>query len=145
MAETYFVMPVRLCVNEVELFEQPGMSRQHIFITYPAKIVQRVEVPNKECQWLSLPLLGFATQALRVIREIKPGEERIINLAVGGHLVITCQGDQLFIICSISKHGANADHSEVFSEFLSFSKKVRELLLNRIPAMQQHPAWIQWL
>lgn len=144
LEETYFVMPVRLCVNEVELFEQLDREKRNVFIARPEQSAQRIQLPNEESRWLPLPLLGFATHALQALNQMKPGGEQKVYLAGGGDLMLARQGEQLSVESSINGKSSSTQFAEALNAFRAFSEKVRQLLVSRVPAIQQHPSWRQW-
>jgi hypothetical protein len=144
LEESYFVMPLRLCVNRVELFEQLNRAKRRLFTGETGRSVQQVQLADEASCWLPLPLLGFATGALRALNETKLGKERKLHLAGGGELVFVRQGEQLSVASSISGKSASAQFAEALNAFLTFSEKVRQLLVSRVPAIQQHPSWRQW-
>lgn len=144
LEETYFVMPVRLCVNEVELLEQPNRKNRNVFIAHPEQSAQRMQLPHEGGRWLPLPLLGFATHALLALNEAKPGRGQKLNLAGGGHLMFTCQGEQLSVASSINGKRSSTQFAEVLNAFRTFSENIRQLLVSQVPAIQQHPFWRQW-
>jgi hypothetical protein len=144
LEETYFVMPVRLCVNGVELLEQPHRAKRNVFVGAAEQGVQRIERPNEASAWLPLPLLGFTTHALQVLNELKPGGENKLNLAGGGHLMLARENDQITVESSLNGKRSSTQLAEAVNAFQSFSEKVRQLLVNRVPEIQQHPAWKQW-
>jgi hypothetical protein len=144
LEETYFVMPVRLCVNGVELLEHPGRAKRNVFIGAGEQGVQRIQLPNEASSWLPLPLLGFAKDVLQALNETKPGKERKLYLAGGGELVFVRQGEQLSVASSITGKSASTQFAEVLNAFRTFSEKVRQLLVGRVPGIQQHPSWRQW-
>lgn len=144
LEETYFVMPVRLCVNQVELLELPGREKRTVFIAQSEQGAERIQLPNEASCWLPLPLLGFATQALQAVNETKPGREQKLNLAGSGHLVFARQNEQISVESSINGRSSSVQLAEALNAFRGFSDKVRQLLVSRVPAIQQHPAWRQW-
>lgn len=144
LEETYFVMPIRLCANGVELFQLPNHKKRNIFIAHPDKSAEIVRFPEAENCWLPLPLLGFASHALQKLNEIKPGGEQKMYLAGNGHLLFARHGRQLSITSSINNKVSLVQFDEVQNAFRGFSAKVQQLLVSRVPAIQQHPSWNQW-
>jgi len=144
LEETYFVMPVRFCINGVELLEQPGREKRNVFIAGHEQSAQRIELPSDEGCWLPLPLVGFATRGLQALTQAKPGSGQRLYLAGGGYLVLTRHGEQLSVESSINGKTSSTQFAEVLNAFRVFVEKVRQLLVSRVPAIQQHPSWKQW-
>jgi hypothetical protein len=144
LEETYFVMPVRLCVNGIELLEQPGRAKRNVFIGADEQGLRQTQLPDETSCWLPLPLLGFGTQVLQALNETKPGREQKLNLAGGGHLVFARHNDQIAVESSINGKRSSTQLAEALDAFRAFSEKVRQLLVTRVPVIQQHPSWRQW-
>lgn len=144
LEETYFVMPVRLCVNGIELLEQSGHAKRNVFIGADEHGLRQTQRPNEASCYLPLPLLGFATQALQALNQMKPGCVQKLYLAGGGDLLLARHGEQLSIESSISGKSSSTEFAEALSAFRAFSEKIRQLLVSRVPAIQQHPSWRQW-
>lgn len=144
LEETYFVMPVRFCVNGVELFEQPGEKRRSMIVVGAESGPQRVELPNDKGYWLPLPVLGFATHMLQALDQAKQEGMRKLYLAGGGYLVLSRHGELLSIKTSINENCASMEFSEALKAFRAFHEKVRQFLAWRVPKLQQHGSWKQW-
>lgn len=144
LEETYFVMPVRLCMKDVELFEQPNSAKRTVLFGATNQSVQKIHLFNEASCWLSLPLLGFATHALRALNQMKLGDEKKLYLAGGGDLMLTRDGDKLFVESSINGKSSSTEFAEAVNAFGAFSEKIRQLLVSRVPEIQQHPSWRKW-
>jgi hypothetical protein len=144
LEETYFVMPVRLCVNGVEMFERHSRTKRNVFVSTADEGVLQVQLPREASCWLPLPLLGFATDALRVLNELKPYKDQKLNLAGGGHLVLSCESDQITVESSINGNHSSTHSAEALNAFRIFSDKVQQLLISRAPTIQQNTSWRRW-
>ncbi len=126
LEETYFIMPVRFCIDDIELFEQ---SRPH---------------PDERNSWLPLPVLGFATHALQALREIEPNSAKQVSLAGCGTLSLRRQDDRLSVTSSINGKTATATFAEIRDAFDNLCDEVRQMLVKHVPALQKHSFWPQW-
>jgi hypothetical protein len=143
LEETYFVMPVRLCVNGVELLEQPNREVKNLFVARMGHAPQRFASVTESC-WLPLPLLGFATHGLQRLRQVKGGDEQKLYLSGGGQLDFILNGERIAIKSSLNDRSSLAQLPEIVNAFQDFSESIRELLVHRIPSIQQHASWKQW-
>lgn len=143
LAETYFVMLVRFCINGIDLLRIPGREQERFYV-HPGQGAERRSYQSEESCWLPLPLLGFATEAVQVLNGLRSGDEQKLYLAGDGHLTFTRQGDQLSIVSNVGDHNVSCQYDEVLQAFLDFSEKARQLLLARIPGMSRHPWWNRW-
>jgi hypothetical protein len=120
--ETYFIMPVRMCVSGVELFRlNPTGS-----------------------PWLSLPVLGFAAHLREALGKIRSDVQSSLSLAGGGRLDFLMESEKLEITCSLSRLGAADALREVTGASSIFCQKIQVLLRDRVPQLVEHPSWRQW-
>jgi hypothetical protein len=145
LEETCYIMPIRWCMNGVELLELPNHSRQNLFIGAAEQSVQRIELTEEARCWLPLPLLGFVTHALQALNVTMPSRDQDLNLAVGGHLVLARHNDPISIESSINGSRFSIQLAEALNAFHASSDKVRQMLVSCVPAMQNHPSWKQQL
>jgi hypothetical protein len=126
LGETYFVMPVRLSINEVELLQGIGPKAR-----------------NSD-PWLPLPVLGSATDMLEGLQEMGLHGTRKISLAGSGTLYLARERDRLSLTCSLNEKTVTTNVVEVIDAFRDFLDKVRAMLVSQVPAMMKHPFWDQW-
>lgn len=120
---TYFVMPVRFAIDDGDMLAFPGAY----------------------ADWRPLPLLGFATHLHNALRSIEDDGSRQITLAEGGQILLRRDGDEVRISSSIlDRKDVSVRYDELLAASGRFLAEVRDLLLKRIPSMQEHPNWSEW-
>jgi len=144
LEETYFVMPVRLCVDGVDLLERSSVARRNVLIGTSEQSIHRIQAPNEASCWLPLPVLGFASGASQALERIRQDRGQKLYLAGVGYLVFSRQVSRVSIESSINGKECSTDMTEALSAIRTFSYKVQQMLVTRIPAMQKHPSWGQW-
>lgn len=123
LENTFFVVPTRLRIDDIELLEYPGV--------HPA--------------WRPLPLLGFAPRLCRVAAAVGDGETATISLMDGGALQLERRGDTLNLTSSLTpEQVATVSRGELVQESAKFAAEVCAFLASLAPAMSEHPAWPTW-
>lgn len=120
--QTYFVVPVRLCIDGHELLIYPGV--------HPA--------------WRPLPVLGFATRLRRVLITLEPRRSEAITLADGGSLEIYRDEDNLILTTSLAPLRANAPREELVAAAVHFSSEACDYARSVSPTISAHPFWSTW-
>lgn len=115
---SYFEMPVRLLVNGVELFGS--------------------EPP--------LPLLDVAVVGLRAVRRAAAEGSAAYGIPnVGATLSLRRAGTLLEMTTTPKGTQASAPATEAVEAWEAFARRVRALLHERVPGLQEHPVWGPWL
>ena len=143
LEQTYFMMPVRFCANRVELLGQQNASQTKVFIPHPEHGLRETYIMNEPSRWCVLPLLGFATHGLQALSEIGENAMRKVSIA-DGCLIISRRGQKIHMVSDANGRTVMTEYVEVWNAFEEFSEKVRQMLISRVPALQQHPSWRQW-
>ena len=120
LEETYFVMPVSFVVDGIDVLALTGRSTHE------------------------LPVLGFAADALRVLEQLKPREEKALYLAGGGELRVRFDGHGFDVSCSLNGNSVYVERDELITAFRMFAAKVKKMLVVRAPEIQTHKMWPQW-
>jgi hypothetical protein len=110
LEETYFIMPTRVRVGEVDLFTSNANASP----------------------WHPLPVLGFATHLLEALRKCPPDTAGAIFLAGGGEFRFELEGKDLTVICTLTKRSASDSRDNVYDAAERFSKKVQLFLMTRV-------------
>jgi hypothetical protein len=122
LEETYFVMPVRLCISGVELFHNP----------------RHATIP-----WLELPLIGIARSLGRALGRLKESGAASVYLAGGGELLMEQKGNEVCVTSTIDQRCARVDHLELRDATMGFCADVRDFVLRHAPDLESRPIWSQ--
>lgn len=142
---THFWMPVRFCVNGVELSKFDEETIQRL-----AKI--ELEKPNiqKICSqddeiYTRMSLLNVAIEGYAYLKNLKPGEESTYEpMEDAGKYYFKRTEDKVSIKWNYSKKKAVVDYIELLKAFENFSNKVRVFLLKEFPGLTNHPQFGAW-
>jgi hypothetical protein len=121
LEETYFVCPVRFCVDGCEL----------------------LSLSADGTPWRDLPLLGMAW-GIREVSGLLSGRDFRLYLAGGGHLDFQCEDEVVRIINSLSGTEARAPRSELQESATEFVQRLRDTFRTRAPELQHHGGWSTW-
>ncbi len=123
LEETYFIMPVRFCIGDVDLFMSPSSAEP----------------------WIPLPVLGFANRLLEGLQKVQPKTNTSIYLAGGGSLQVALLAEgEVVIECSLTSKTGSDGLGKVMDAARMFSDEVQRLLLSRAPLLRFHPSWVAW-
>ncbi len=120
-----FVMPVRMIINDIDLFEL-----------------------NND-PWCRAPLIEVANRGLETIKALKTQRGAYWTIIEGpGDIDFTMLDENCVVLDfnSGSKHViVNAKYQELLEAFQKFANKVREFIWERVPQLNEHPYWGPWL
>ncbi len=123
LEQTYFVMPVRFTVGNTDLLAFPGAYET----------------------WRPQPIIGFATHVLGAVLGVKPGEPACCHIADGGRLDFERFDWTIRVSSTLLRgRGESVPATELISAARVFRDRVRDFLLQRVPAMKEHPWWNKW-
>ena len=123
LQETYFEMPIRLSVNDVELFEFPGSHNP----------------------WLRLPLLDVATVGIEKVKRLKSEKNSTYYLPGGWELRFRKNDAFVTILSTINMKTVETSYDDIMESFLAFNVKVKSFLLESVPMLVDHPYWGEFL
>jgi hypothetical protein len=117
--ETYFLAPVTFVVDGRNLLAIRGMRHR-------------------------LPVLGFATDMLEALNQLRPNEERQVALAGGGSLTLRVMPPNVEIASSLTKERVVVESQELIRAFRRFAATVQHELLRQMPTLRAHRNWNRW-
>jgi hypothetical protein len=120
---TYFIAPVRFTIDGTELFELPHDAGN---------------------PWLLLPVVGIAGVLGGIVRRLRGGETIMYSIPGTGRLHLSRRGDVVSITCDVNDRTCSVPLAELVAAFDGFRTRVRRLLVEAIPSMQQHASWTEW-
>ena len=146
LQETYFVMPVRLAIENVELLQMP-MGEQQVWVGKPGEQgLARMQREALASKWLPLPLLNVSTVGVEKVREARQNRVSTYSLpASGWRLRFERSGENICIHSEVNGGSGCARYEEVLHAFEDFASKVRNVLRREIPELNDHPYWGKWL
>jgi hypothetical protein len=122
LEQTHFVMPVRFAIGDTDLLAFPGV--------YDA--------------WRPQPLLGFATHLAAAVAA-RPGESTSSHIADGGRLDFERLDSTIRVSSTLLPGQAESvAAAELMAAVREFRARVRDVLLQRVPALRSHPWWGRW-
>ncbi len=140
----YFILPVRLRVNGIELFEG-GAGEPDVFICQVEREVFGDDArPEMTGPHIPVPVLFLAVEGLRQAQRACHGETAALNFPTGGSLEFHPAGAGVEISSSISGRRTFISCSELLEAFEGFAERVRQYLIEAAPELMQHPAWTTW-
>ncbi|MCC6161767.1 MAG: hypothetical protein IT182_00255 [Acidobacteria bacterium] len=123
LEETYFVMPVSFVVGATNMLAFPGANET----------------------WYPQPILGFAVHMAGAVLQLKHGESSTCHVADGGRLEFERSGWTMRVSSTLLPENAEiVPATEMIGAVRKFRHHVRDLLLQREPAMKNHPWWDEW-
>lgn len=127
---TFFEMPVRMCVNGVELLE-----------------VRSIDHSNIISPWVDVPLLGFALIGEEMIRKACTGKSVIFTLPdVGADLHISSiSKNEVQIYSGLNRLSIQVNCNDLLREFLEFVKRVKDMFMEEVPEIREHPVLGKWI
>ncbi len=130
--ETFFLAPIRMQVNGVELLQSEYRSIDNQIIIIP---------------WLDVPLLGFAMDGQRKIEKACAGEWVRFDLPdVGGFLDFSPESENsLQITSDLGQVSVHVNHNELMGEFLVFVQRVKDSIRQAVPDILHHPILGKWI
>lgn len=122
---TLFIMPVRIQIEEFEIFE---------FDNDP---------------WAEMPIMNIASAGLRKIKELKIEGTKKYDLPEGAGLLEFNMLDEKNVKVSYTGFTKPfvtlTSYNELLNAFEKFAEKVRMFLWERAPQINNHPYWGPWL
>ncbi len=127
IAVTLFIMPVRLQINEKELFASPRINR-----TDP---------------WIGMPIVDLATEGLYKIRKIPSLRKVVYDLPEGVGIIefISLEDNHVRVLYKRHDIDEIVSYSELLHAFENFALNVKQFLNERAPKMREHPFWGAWV
>ena len=146
---TYFIMPVRLNVAGVELFEQPVSDYYRtVLINEPGgHILRPIEqkIALSPSPWLELPILHVAKYGLSAVREaLQKGRATYHLPESGDRLHFERSGNDMVIHSEVNGRVSRVAHKDLLHGFEEFAFHVREVLNHEIPQLKNHSEWGGW-
>lgn len=133
---TYFMMPVRLRVGDVEMLELNLPDAPH-----PQHPIQRMPSPA----WQELPVLHVATVGLDTLKEAKETGTAQYDVPEDGILHLTIQAEDVHVVSSNRPDMmGHAPYHEVLDAFERFAAHIRQQLVQSCPELMEHPSWGAW-
>jgi hypothetical protein len=137
LSETYFLMPVHFCIDEVELLSPPSQPATVTALPSSTVLVGRaLSAP--------VPLVAFAVGVHRAIGEMRAGDKWTCYLAEAGELRLERQADSIRIVSTVTGATATVAVAELREAAEQFRSRVRDFLRARVPGMESHPSWSAW-
>ena len=121
---SFFIFPVKMRINEIELFEY------------------------KNNPWWYTPIMNIASEGLLDIKRLKQKKNVkyvIINGPGEFEFTMLDKDNVEVVFHGIEKIETVAKYSELLEAFQNFANKVREFIWERVPQMNDHPYWGPWL
>jgi hypothetical protein len=123
LEQTYWLMPTRFAIDGVDLLAFPG--------AYDT--------------WRPQPVLGLATQLAAAVAEASSGTRSYCHMDEGGRLDFEPRGPSIQVSSTLLPGQAlTAPAALLNDEVLAFRGRVRDFLLQRVPAMRLHSHWGTW-
>lgn len=128
--ETYFLIPIRLTVNGVELLGGTSSSDK-----------------ASSSPWLEIPLLGFAKTGEEIVKEACSGKPVRFYLPDTGAFLDFSPGatGSVQIWSSINHSASCIECDELLKEFSFFVRRVKKVLADNIPDLINHPILGGWI
>jgi len=149
MAATYFQMPVRFSVDNVELLELPinNHGQIHVFIYSPKEsTLIPTQQERQSSPWLPLPILDVAVVGLDTLRQaLVEGVAIYPFIDYCWHLRFEVLGKDVLVYSKVNGRTARVSHEELLCAFNEFASKVRNVLRQEAPELNDHPYWGKWL
>jgi hypothetical protein len=117
---TYFTMPVRFCVDHVDLLKTPSGV------------------------WLPQPLLGFATHLSLALHNLRSTGVAICSVADAGALHFQAHGERVRLVCDFNRAETEVAIDELDGAVRLFCQHVRDALRELVPELATHPSWSAW-
>jgi len=122
LKNTYFIMPVKLQINDIELF----------------KI-------SSDNPWLDYPIIHIATFGLSYVLDLKNTKNFTYEMPEGGYLKFKKTNNHVLVSSLYHKTPVSVSYDELVAAFEKFSEDVRKFLIKNFPEMKQHPELGEWL
>ena len=117
---TYFTMPVRFSVDDIEVLQTPSGS------------------------WLPQPVLGFATHLDQSLDNLRSTGSASCSVDGAGTLSFQRRGEQVQLTCSFNRIEVEVSIDDLDSAFKDFRERVAAVLRTRVPELTRHPSWSTW-
>jgi hypothetical protein len=143
LENSYFVLPVRLNINGIEMFEY-SMNGTTGLVEPRGK---DLEFQDKKIAtiWLELPILHLSITGLESVKKACNGEKVIYNLPEGvTSLQFIPIEKSVEVISEISGRKSKIECSELLKAFEDFSSKTRAVLEELVPELKQNPEIAYW-
>jgi len=117
---TYFTMPVRFCVDHVELLK------------------------TRSGAWLTQPLLGLATHLSLALSNLRSTGVATCSVAGAGTLRLQRHGERVRLACDFNRLEAEVAIDELDGAVRLFCRHVKDALREFVPEITTHPSWSTW-
>lgn len=145
LQETYFVMPVRLRVTDVDLLETHATDNT-VFSGNPGDASLEISSASFDIPWMELPLLGVASLLPVCLEQAQREGVSQFNLPGSGfRLLFRVSGEEICVESEVNGRQACASYDELSDGFRRFASSVRRFLLSEFPDLAQHKYWGSWL
>jgi hypothetical protein len=144
---TYFVLPVRLAVDGMEVLEYPRREPRVMWAGDPVTR-ELVPIPSTDTgpgPWLELPVLHVATIGLETVRGLAESDTATYMLPGADHIRFARVGECVQISVGHTGPSASAPYQQVLDAFERFAGEVRRLLAREVPEILEHPYWGPWI
>jgi hypothetical protein len=136
--ETWFEVPVRFAVDNIDLLEGPRVGPEEAIVGAGWTTVPRLDDPR----YTRLPIVGFAVDLSRMLAALEAGSEdrwrpgalRFRRERVGKVRVTSVRLGREVIVTEEELHDAAA----------MFIERVKEFLSRRASGIDRHPRWNEW-
>ena len=115
-------MPIRFGVNGIELFKDRSKDI-----------------------WASGPILSLACGGLLALQEAKNLGKTTYNILEGPIIIEFIMLDDGSIQIKHNEKKVIANYNELVEAFHNFADKIRKFIWERVPQLNNHPYWGQWL
>ena len=120
---TMFVMPLRMRLNDLEIFET-----------------------NEANPWSLGPVMDLASEGLAVIKDLKrKRKEEHLIIEGPGRFIFTMIDDENVYIEFTGGYVTTVKYNDLLEAFERYSEKVRTFLKERVPQINDHYYWGPWL
>ncbi len=117
---TYFMWPVRFCVDDRDLLNTPLGA------------------------WLPQPVVGLATHLCESLRTLRSERTATCSIAEAGSLYFQRHGERVHMRCSFNAAEAEVALDELDLAIRRFRHRIGETLRTRVPELTTHPSWNRW-
>jgi len=122
---TYFLMPIRVVINNEDLFD--GLPSRH----------------------LSMPLLSWAANGFNIVKKLPYLKEgHLILHDTGGDIYFKYLENNTTLLTYIDGHINKTiilNYAELLASFEVFSEQVKAFLRERAPEIEKNPVWGPWV
>ena len=116
---TYFIMPVRFRLNGVELLGEKRGKESKVCFPHPEHGMRGTHTLASPSCWLPLPLIGFASNGIRILHDVAVGRKGQLSIADAGSLRFSRENDKVLVVSDLNGHLAEGDFVDVPKCFFS--------------------------